>query len=350
MKSLTNFYKGKTVLITGHTGFKGSWLLKSLDILGASCYGISDKYYPSNLHSKLIFSNLVQSKILDISNFDELHKLITKIKPDIIFHLAAQPLVIESYTKPYDTYKTNVFGTLNICESISKLKHKVSFICVTTDKVYKNKETHHKYTEIDELNGFDPYSNSKSCADLLTQTYLKTIFKDNVRCSICRSGNVIGGGDSCKNRIVPDIYRSIVRNTTLEIRSPNSIRPYQHVLEADFAYLKIAMMQYQDSKYSSIYNIAPDDESIITTSDLVEKFSLLNKNLIVNYTNNSKFHEANLLLLDNNYIKKMINWKPLLNIEESVKWTNEWASSKNKEEVTKKQINEYINLLGEAHE
>lgn len=350
MNDLAKFFKNKKVLITGHTGFKGSWLLKILDMFGAKCFGVSDKYFQNNLYKKLNFKNLIESKLFDISDFSKLKKYINKVKPDFIFHLAAQPLVLESYLKPYETYKTNVIGTLNLCEIIKCYDKPISFICVTTDKVYKNKNTHYKYREDDELNGFDPYSNSKSCADLLTQTYINSLFNNNVFCSICRSGNVIGGGDFSKNRIVPDIFRSLKAKKPLEVRSQSSIRPYQHVLEANFAYLAIAMLQYKNREYCSYYNIAPDDESIITTSKLVEKFNLLNKHLEVIFTISNKFHEANLLLLNNEYIKNKIGWNPIWNIDQSINYTNEWFWFKNKNEITEKQINIYNNLWKKKYE
>lgn len=350
MNEMINFFKNKKVLITGHTGFKGAWLLKILDMFGAKCYGISHMYYEENIYSKLEINNLIDSQIFDISDYDKTNDYINKIKPDIIFHLAAQPLVVESYKNPYITYKTNVMGTLNICESIKNSDYKISFVCITTDKVYKNNEVLHKYKENEELNGFDPYSNSKSCADMLTQCYINSIFNKNIACSICRSGNVIGGGDTAKDRIVPDLYRSIDSKVPLKIRSKDSIRPYQHVLEANFAYLLIAQYQFENKNHASIYNIAPDDESIITTDTLVKKFQAVNEKVIINYdSNNNVFHEAKLLLLDNTYIKEKIKWCPILDIDECIQYTNEWYLSANKNIITENQIKNYMNKWGKKH-
>lgn len=350
-KELINFYSNKKVLVTGHSGFKGSWLCKILNLLGSEVFGISLPPENDSLFFKIGIDKFVSSFFFDISDFELMDKTINKIKPDIIIHMAAQPLVIESYLNPLKTYQTNIMGTVNICEIIRNMNSKLSFINVTTDKVYENIESMNKYCEDDTLNGRDPYSNSKSCSDIITQSYIKCFFNENISASICRSGNVIGGGDYCKNRIVPDIFRSIINGKVISVRSPNSIRPYQHVLEANIMYLIIAMEQYNNKEKSSSYNISPDDESITTTLELVNKFKEINKNINITIeANDYTFHESNLLLISNKKIKKIFNWIPFLNINESVALTNEWYMSDinnlDMVNITNSQINFYLDRIG----
>ena len=246
---MLEFYKNKKILITGHTGFKGSWLCKILSMAGADVIGVSLE--PENdisLYNILKLDNEIKSIILDIRNLDELKKVFIENEPEIVFHLAAQPLVRESYKNPVYTYETNVMGTVNLLECVRNCKSVKSVLNITTDKVYSNKEWDWPYREIDELNGFDPYSNSKSCSELITSSYKKSFFDNNREISIstARAGNVIGGGDFAKDRIIPDCIRSAIKNENIIVRNPNSVRPYQHVFEALSAYLMIAQKQYND--------------------------------------------------------------------------------------------------------
>ncbi|MGL4951347.1 MAG: CDP-glucose 4,6-dehydratase [Mycoplasma sp.] len=346
MKKIESFFKGKKILVTGHTGFKGAWLTKILDNFDVEIFCISKDIENDSIYNQLKFKKIIKEYFFDIADFTKFNNVISDIQPDLIFHLAAQSLVINSYQNPFVNYYSNVVGTINLCESISKITDKkVSVINVTTDKVYKNIEKMYKYKENDEINGFDPYSNSKSCADLISQCYVNNIFKDNIIWSNVRSGNVIGGGDHCENRIVPDIYRSLNSGEPLLIRSKNSIRPYQHVLESLFSYILISMRQYEESLISGNYNIAPDDESIITNEELLIKFQKLNPQLEIIFSENRIFHEAKLLLLDNSKMKQTFQWKPQLNIAQAIALTDEWEKSPNKDEITQIQILEYMEIF-----
>jgi len=259
---MINFYKNKRVFITGHTGFKGSWLCKILIKAGAivTGYALEPPTGPSLFNIANINEGM-NSVIGDIRDFELLKKTFNNSKPEIVIHLAAQPIVKASYQMPRYTYETNVMGTVNILECIRKSGSTKSVINVTTDKVYENKEWIWGYREEDKLNGFDPYSNSKSCSDLITQCYSNSFFKESkVAVSTVRAGNVIGGGDFAPNRILPDCVRSAISNEDIIIRNPYSVRPYQHVLESLFAYLMIAEKQYNNPDYAGDYNVGPDDQ------------------------------------------------------------------------------------------
>ena len=266
--------------------------------------------------------------------------------------MAAQPIVRASYDNPRDTYETNVMGTVNICEAIRSNIGVKSFLNVTTDKVYENKEWIYAYREYETLNGYDPYSNSKSCSELVTKSYINSFFNEmGISVSTARAGNVIGGGDFAKDRIIPDCVRAYINNQVLYIRNPYSIRPYQHVLEAIILYLQIAMEQYNDKAKSGHYNIGPDDVNCVTTLELVDIFA---KNIEDNFSykvigNLEEPHEASVLKLDNSLVKQVFGWKPKYSIEDTVKltveWTNEWLSENTSENIKKvidKQIYAYI--------
>ena len=246
-----SFYKNKRVFITGHTGFKGSWLCKILKMAGADVtgYSLAPQTNPNLFEIAHIDKN-INSIIGDIRDYTSLEKAFFNAKPEIVFHLAAQPIVRESYEDPVYTYETNVMGTVNILECVRKSNCVKSFLNVTTDKVYENNEWVWGYRENDPLDGFDPYSNSKSCSDIVTHSYYKSFLKDlGVAVSTARAGNVIGGGDFAKDRIIPDCVRAVLKSEKIIVRNPNSTRPYQHVLEPLFAYLLIAQKQYEDIKY-----------------------------------------------------------------------------------------------------
>ena len=344
-----SFYKGKKVLITGHTGFKGSWLCQILLNLGADVCGIGLKpntdpglFYLLNLESK------IDNNYVDIRDFDKIKKIFDEFKPEIVLHLAAQPLVIESYREPRYTYDVNVMGTVNVCECVRLSESVRSFVNVTTDKVYENVEDFdHYYKEDEKLNGFDPYSNSKSCSELVTQSYLKSFFDEmDVAVSTCRAGNVIGGGDFADNRIIPDCVRATIAGKDIEVRNPNSFRPYQHVLEADFFYLLLAMKQYEDKKYAGHYNIGPNDEDCISTGELVNLFIKYWPEASYIYVNVDGPHEANFLKLDSSKARKIFEWSPKWNaqnsVEKSVEWYRAYSKNKNLIDITDKQIKEYM--------
>ena len=273
-KSNLAFYKGKKVLITGHTGFKGSWLCQILVGAGAivTGYSLIPPTTPS-LFKEARLEQKINHIIGDVRNSELLMKTFAEVQPEIVFHLAAQPLVRKSYNDPVGTYETNVMGTVNICEAIRQNTCVKSFLNITTDKVYKNNEWSWGYRENEPLDGYDPYSNSKSFSELVTHSYINSFYKDmDVAVSTARSGNVIGGGDYAKDRIIPDCVRAAEKSEVISVRNPNSIRPYQHVLEPLNVYLTIAKEQFEDKSKAGFYNVGPDESDCITTGEIVEKF------------------------------------------------------------------------------
>ncbi|OON96062.1 MAG: CDP-glucose 4,6-dehydratase [Candidatus Epulonipiscioides saccharophilum] len=346
---MKEFYKNKKVLVTGHTGFKGSWLCKCLLHLGANVVGISlDPPTNPNLFELTNLKNNIKSIICDIRDLEQLKNIFLLEQPEIVFHLAAQSIVRESYINPVYTYETNIMGTINILECIRMTESVKSFLNITTDKVYKNREWEWSYREIEELNGFDPYSNSKSCSELVTDSYKNSFFNNkNIAISTARAGNVIGGGDFADNRIIPDCIRAIQNNNTLIIRNPHSIRPYQHVLEPIYAYLLITKMQYKNIKFSSSYNIGPNDNDCITTERLIEFFiNAWGNDLKVEIIPSNDFHEAQILKLDCAKIKSVLKWQPKWNIETAVNKIVDWTRCYiNKEDINKimeLQIEEFL--------
>lgn len=343
------FFKGKKVLITGHTGFKGSWLSFMLSEVGADVMGYALKAEETSLFNMLNLDSKVSSVYHDIRDHEMLQKTFESFKPDFAIHMAAQSLVGPSYLKPVETYEINVLGTLNFLDCVNHSSSVISALVVTTDKVYQNDERSTPYIESDPLNGYDPYSNSKSCADLITQTYQNSIISnENKYLSIARAGNVIGGGDFASTRIIPDIIRSIFQNDTLLIRNPKAIRPYQHVLEPLFAYLWILK-----SSQSGIYNIGPKEDDVLTTQDLVQAFEKnWGSSLNLRFEQNKNYHEAQTLLLNATHIKDSLKWKPLLNVKEAIQWTVEWYALMIKQgdliKLTQEQIDRYQLLLAES--
>ncbi len=271
---MLEFYNGKRVFITGHTGFKGSWLCKILVNSGAVVTGYSLE--PPTTPSLFEIANIgesITSIIGDIRDYNSLKKAFDEARPEIVLHLAAQPIVRESYKNPAYTYETNVMGTVNILECVRNSDCVKSFLNVTTDKVYFNKEWAWGYRENEELDGFDPYSNSKSCSELVTHSYKNSFFADGkIAISTARAGNVIGGGDFASDRIIPDCVRAASENRAIIVRNPYSTRPYQHVLEPLFAYLTIAEKQYNNAKFSGWYNVGPEECDCVTTGELVDLF------------------------------------------------------------------------------
>lgn len=344
-----SFYKNKKVLITGHTGFKGSWLTRILLNLGAQVCGIGlEPDTEPSIFRMLELESQIDNHYLDIRDFDGVKRVFDAFKPEIVLHLAAQPLVIESYKEPRYTYDVNVMGTVNICECVRLSDSVRSFVNVTTDKVYENiEDSDHYYKEDEKLNGYDPYSNSKSCSELVTQSYIRSFFKEKgVAVSTCRAGNVIGGGDFADNRIIPDCVRASIKHESIKVRNPNSFRPYQHVLEADMFYLMMAMKQYEDPSFAGHYNIGPNDEDCISTAVLVDLFTRNWEGAACEYVNVNGPHEANFLKLDSSKARKTFGWAPGWNAEEAVKHTVEWYKAyrdeKDLTDVTNKQINEYL--------
>ena len=315
-----SFYKNKKVLITGHTGFKGTWLSKILINAGAIVLGYSLEA-PTNpsLFKLSQIKNQMTSVIGDVRDFKHLKGVFDEFQPEIVMHLAAQPIVRDSYKNPLYTYETNVMGTANICECVRLTPSVKSFLNVTTDKVYLNDEIpNHPFKEDEPLDGYDPYSNSKSCSELVTHSYKKSFFKDmDVAVSTARAGNVIGGGDFANDRIIPDCIRAVEKGEDIIVRNPYSTRPYQHVLEPLYIYLDICEKQYKDRKYEGYYNVGPDDCDCVNTGDLVTMFC--NKwgngaNWINKHDGGP--HEAAFLKLDNQKIKDTFGWTPRWHIDE----------------------------------
>lgn len=345
-----NFYRGKKVFITGHTGFKGSWMCRVLLQLGAKVTGFSlPAPTQPNLYSMAAIEHHITSVIGDIRDLKSLKKAIEDAQPDIVFHLAAQPIVRDSYKAPHYTYETNVMGTVNILECVRQLDCVKSFLNVTTDKVYENKEWVWGYREDESLDGFDPYSNSKSCSELITHSYKNSFFADgSVSISTARAGNVIGGGDFANDRIIPDCVRAQVENTVIAVRNPYSTRPYQHVLEPIIAYLMIAQYQYDNPKFAGWYNVGPDDCDCVTTGELVSLFcAKWGENAQwENQAEVNALHEANFLKLDCSKLKSTFAWSPRWHIDEAIEKTCEWSKAWMKKEnipaVMDKQIHEYL--------
>ena len=343
-----DFYKGKHIFITGHTGFKGTWLTKILVDAGAIVTGYS--LIPPTTPNLFNLSG-VQSKITsiigDIRDLQSLEAVFNTASPEIVFHLAAQPLVRESYQQPAYTYETNVMGTVNILECIRKSNCVRSFLNITTDKVYENKEWAWGYRENEPLDGFDPYSNSKSCSELVTHCYQKSFFQEkSVAISTARAGNVIGGGDFATDRIIPDCVRAAISGTEIIIRNPNSVRPYQHVLEPLFAYLLIAQKQYENRLFSGWYNVGPNESDCITTGKLVTLFCKEWGNLHWHAQSDNGPHEANFLKLDCSKIKQQLSWNPRWTINEAIKeniaWTKVYLSKGDIAREMQREINLFI--------
>lgn len=316
------------MLVTGHTGFKGSWMCQVLKNAGAEVTGFS---LPSPTEPALFemvhVADGMNSVIGDIRDFEALKKCFDDARPEIVLHLAAQPIVRDSYKDPKYTYETNVMGTVNILECIRLTDSVKSFLNVTTDKVYKNNEWEWGYRENEPLDGFDPYSNSKSCSELVTHSYKDSFFADgHVAISTARAGNVIGGGDFANDRIIPDCVRAALANREIVVRNPHSTRPYQHVLEPVMAYLMIAQRQYEDGSLAGYYNVGPDDCDCFKTGELVDLFCRTwgEKMQWINRYDGGP-HEANFLKLDCSKLKTVFGWKPVWNLSDAVFHTVEWS-------------------------
>lgn len=327
-----SFYKDKKVLVTGHTGFKGTWLCRMLVNAGARVtgYSLNPPTDPSLFEISGIEAD-IHSVHGDVRDYESLKRVFDAVQPEIVFHLAAQPIVRDSYKNPVYTYETNVMGTVNILECVRNSHCVRSFLNVTTDKVYLNREWVWGYRENEELDGYDPYSNSKSCSELVTHCYQRSFFtsKDGsltLPISTARAGNVIGGGDFANDRIIPDCIRSAVRHEDIVVRNPYSVRPYQHVLEPLYAYLMIAAKQYENSKYAGCYNVGPDEADCLQTGALVDLF--VNKwGEDIKWVNryDGGPHEANFLKLDCSKLKTTFGWKPRWDIDTAVEMVVEWS-------------------------
>lgn len=344
-----NFFKGKNVFITGHTGFKGSWLSAILAMNGANVTGYAlEPPTEPNLFTLAGIKNDINSVIGDVRDIDRLKKTFNEAKPEIVLHLAAQPIVLTSYEQPRDTYEINVMGTVNILECARRSGTVRSLLNVTTDKVYKNNEWCWGYRENEPLDGFDPYSNSKSCSELVTHCYKSSFFdKSGIAVSTARAGNVIGGGDFADNRIIPDCVRAAVAKRPIGVRNPNSTRPYQHVMEPLNAYLTIVSEQYKDPSLQGYYNVGPNESDCLTTGELAEIFcKAWGDGQTFEAQQKDGPHEANFLKLDCSLLKKTFGWAPTWDavtaVRKTVEWTRVWADGGDVPAVTRRQIREFF--------
>ncbi len=342
-----SFYRDRRVLVTGHTGFKGTWLTKILVNAGAKVLGFS---LADDVERPLFERSGVGGAIVDargdIRDYSELLQAFRAHRPEIVFHLAAQPIVRESYAHPRETYEINVMGTVNVLECIRQTPSVKSAVIVTTDKVYRNDELGRGFVEGDVLDGFDPYSNSKSCAELVTASYRRS-FADLPPISTARAGNVIGGGDFAKDRIIPDCVRAAQAGKPIVVRNPHSVRPYQHVLEPLFAYLLIAEKQCEAPELAGCYNIGPEDCDCVTTGELVSLFCEKwgEGARWVDGSEPGAPHEAGLLKLDCGLMKRTFGWKPKWSIEECMDmiclFDKQWLKDITLQSEMEREINQY---------
>jgi CDP-glucose 4,6-dehydratase len=362
MESMVNkapflsFFKGKKVVLTGHTGFKGSWLAYILHQLGAEVTGIALKPKENALYYKLGLNTKVQSNYVDIRDTKKVGNIIKKVKPEVIFHLAAQPLVIDSYNDPIYTYQTNVIGTANVIDAMRHYKGRTAMVVITTDKVYHNNEWAYAYREEDRLGGYDPYSSSKACTEVLAASFRSSFFNLNnfkthkKSLATARAGNVIGGGDFSDNRIIPDIVRSLTDSKDIYLRNPQSVRPWQHVLEPVIGYLKLAHLNYNTPETSSKgWNFGPFTHDVLTVEELAKKSIDIweAKETVHIQKEQAKFHEANLLKLDITLALTELEWTPLCDSQQAIDMTMRWykdvlVNKLSPESVTTQQIATYL--------
>jgi len=347
---LDNFnkvFENKKILITGHTGFKGSWLSMWLDQLNADITGLSLNPTEEFSHWKDIQIKNIKSNIGDIRDFAFTSDVLTKSDPEIIFHLAAQPLVKKSYDYPLETWQTNVLGTANLLEISRKLKNLKSIIIITSDKCYENLETNRLYKETDRLGGFDPYSSSKAAVEILVNSFQKSFFKsNNVSVTTARAGNVIGGGDWSENRLIPDLIKSVFNKEELLIRYPKATRPWQHVLDCIYGYLKLSEAVLDKKVYSGAYNFGPELSSNKNVEEILKKMKKYWPNITWKNEKNIVKYESKLLNLDSQKAFKQLNWKPILNLDQSIELTAEWYKEYNyKNIISLEQLSNYTSKI-----
>lgn len=341
-EKLKETYSQKKVLVTGHTGFKGAWLLKTLSLLGADLKGYSLAPKTSHdLFNLIKGDQLCNSVIADIRNKQQLEKEVLSFQPDFIFHLAAQPLVRLSYEIPVETFEVNVIGTANLLDSIKLLTKKCTVIIITTDKVYYNHEWSYPYRENDRLGGYDPYSASKACAELLIESYRKSFFnlsfyeKHFKAIAVARAGNVIGGGDWSADRLIPDIVKSLYEDKVITIRNPKAIRPWQHVIEPVIGYLLLGLkVEKEPLKFSDAFNFGPESENTLSVEEMVQlSIKEWGGGHFKIKTDNNQLHEAGILKLEISKAKSELNWKPVMRAEIAIKntilWYHKFRTNKN---------------------
>ena len=348
-----NIYKDKRIFLTGHTGFKGSWLALWLTNLGAKVcgYSLEPNTKPSMFNELNIGQRVYKSVIGNILDVAKLENTIAEFQPDIVFHLAAQPLVRLSYTEPVQTYQTNVIGTLNVLEAARKCKSVKAFVNVTTDKCYENKEINRGYREDEPMGGYDMYSSSKGCVEIMSSSFRRSFLQDenSMAMATARAGHVIGGGDWALDRLIPDCVRSINKGIDIEIRNPIAVRPWQHVLEPLSGYLLLGQKLLEDGKkYAEGFNFGPNEDSVLTVAEVSKMVTEFYGKGKVFTGEPSPLHEAGLLMLNIEKAKKVLSWKPTFNADEAIRETVEWykhfyAKDFDMYEFTMKQINYYCN-------
>lgn len=351
-----SFWQGKRVFITGHTGFKGSWLTLWLQSMGAVLKGFSlNPPTEPSLYESASVDNLIDSTIGDIRNFDQLHAAIAAFKPEIVFHMAAQPLVRLSYDQPIETYSTNVMGTVHLLEAVKRVGGVKAIVNITSDKCYENREWVWGYREHEAMGGYDPYSNSKGCAELVASAYRNSFFnekdyaKHGVALASVRAGNVIGGGDWAKDRLIPDILRSFENQQTVIIRNPHAIRPWQHVLEPLSGYITIAQRLYeQGTVFAEGWNFGPREDDAMPVKFIVETIvKIWGDDAAWLLDGNEHPHEAHYLKLDCSKARMRLGWQPRWNLVETleriVRWHKAWIAGEDMLELTRNEISEYMN-------
>ncbi len=347
MEQTLNFYKNKRIFLTGHSGFKGSWLNLWLTSLGADVFGYSLE--PETQPALYNVLNLKNGIFADILDSEMLERTMKAFKPDIVFHLAAQPLVRKSYREPVLTYQTNVIGTLNVLEAARKCGTVKGFVNITTDKVYENKEEDVKYKETDPLGGYDMYSSSKACSEILSASYRRSFLHESeFALATARAGNVIGGGDWAEDRLIPDCIKSINSDSLINIRSPRSVRPWQHVLEPLAGYLILGERLYNyGNRYAESFNFGPDE--VVTVKDVADMVCELYGKGTVVYDESEHPHEANLLMLDPGKAKSVLGWKMRYDtktaVQKTVEWYKEYYEGADMKVFSLKQIEDYTNEI-----
>ncbi len=352
LSSLPGFFKGKRVLVTGHTGFKGSWLCVMLQLMGAEVMGYALPPAEDQILYRLSGADggMAGSAEADIRDFDRLRGAFDAFRPQFVVHMAAQPIVREGYARPRETYETNVMGTVNLLECVRLTPGIISVLNVTTDKVYENREWAWGYRETDPLDGYDPYSNSKSCSELVTHSYKKSFFDGTgIAVSTARAGNVIGGGDFAADRIIPDCVRAALSGGEIVIRNPYSVRPFQHVIEPLAAYLMILAAQARDPDKQGYYNVGPGEGDCVTVGELADMFcESWGGGISWKNVNDGGPHEAAFLKLDCSLIAERIGWRPRRDIawavEKTVEWAKAYRDGGDVRDCMERQIKEYIGL------
>lgn len=355
--NIASFFKDKRVFLTGHTGFKGSWILAILRHFGAEVmgYALAPRTQP-NLYTLIDGDSFCTSVIADIRNKELLNKKLLDFQPDFVFHLAAQPLVRESYLIPNETFEVNAIGTANVLDAIRQLEKPCFSVIITTDKVYQNKETGQPYKETDTLGGYDPYSASKACTELIIDSYRNSFFNPNdydkhkKSIASARAGNVIGGGDWAADRLIPDIVRALSENETIQIRNPKAIRPWQHVLEPLFGYLTLgAKMTVNPTQYATAFNFGPCPNDVLTVEDMANKALQIWGNGTIHFPKlENQPYEAGLLSLSIDKAEKDLDWKPKLNASQALDYTLNWykkyyENPLNGIKLLNQQIENYLN-------